>query len=153
MLLLALSPPPINGIVINQTTGKPQPRHRDALPNWAAAGMRIVESAKPAPDGKFAINQILSRPARCSAPPSTASPTTTCPAAGSPTTDLTVDVYNLPSSPAHAKVSKHMILFEPGGGQMAVNETFLYRTTARPTWNDPDNGTLHFFLPPEPPAS
>ena len=41
-----------------------------------------------------------------------------------------------------------MILFEPGGGQMSVNETILYSNDGKTSWNDPANGTLHFYLPP-----
>ena len=40
-----------------------------------------------------------------------------------------------------------MILFEPSGGQMAVNETYLFENDGKTTWNDPDSGTLQFFLP------
>jgi hypothetical protein len=40
---------------------------------------------------------------------------------------------------AATKVGKHMILFEPGGGQMVVNETYLCSTTG--------GGTLPFYLP------
>ena len=45
------------------------------------------------------------------------------------------------SAPAMAttKVGKHMILFEPGGGQMVVNETYLCDSTG--------GGTLQFYLP------
>jgi hypothetical protein len=45
------------------------------------------------------------------------------------------------SAPAMAatKVSKHMILLEPGGGQMVVDETYLCSTT--------DGGRLPFYLP------
>ena len=41
-----------------------------------------------------------------------------------------------------------MILFEPAGGQMAVNETYLFKNDGKTAWNDPDEGTLKFFLPP-----
>ena len=40
---------------------------------------------------------------------------------------------------AATKVGKHMILFEPGGGQMVVNETYLCSTTG--------GGKLQFYLP------
>jgi hypothetical protein len=43
------------------------------------------------------------------------------------------------SAMAATKVGKHMILFEPGGGQMVVNETYLCDTTA--------GGRLEFYLP------
>jgi hypothetical protein len=40
---------------------------------------------------------------------------------------------------AATKVGKHMILFEPGGGQMVVNETYLCSTRG--------GGMLEFYLP------
>jgi hypothetical protein len=43
------------------------------------------------------------------------------------------------SAMAATKVGKHMILFEPGGGQMVVNETYLCSTTG--------GGKLQFYLP------
>ena len=71
---------------------------------------------------------------------------------GSPTTNLTIDVYNASKQPGDAKVGKHMILFEPAGGQMAVSETFLFTNNGKTAWNNPDQGTLQFFLPPAPAA-
>ena len=53
----------------------------------------------------------------------------------------------LRKQPGGAKVAKHMILFEPGGGQVAVNETYLFKNDGKTAWNDPDGGTLKFFLP------
>ena len=44
----------------------------------------------------------------------------------------------LRSRPGAAKFSKHMILFQPGGGQMAVNETYILENAGKTTWNDPD---------------
>ena len=66
---------------------------------------------------------------------------------GSPATDLTLEVYNSSRQPGAAKVGKHMILFEPGGGQMVVNETYLCSNDGKTTWNDPDHGTVRFYLP------
>jgi hypothetical protein len=40
-----------------------------------------------------------------------------------------------------------MVLFQPGGGQMTVNETYLFENSGQTAWNDPGAGTLHFFLP------
>jgi hypothetical protein len=52
-----------------------------------------------------------------------------------------IGVVLLLCAPAMAatKVGKHMILFEPGGGQMVVNETYLCSTTG--------GGRLPFYLP------
>jgi hypothetical protein len=40
-----------------------------------------------------------------------------------------------------------MILFEPGGGQMVINETYLCSNGGKTTWNDPGHGTVRFYLP------
>jgi hypothetical protein len=58
-----------------------------------------------------------------------------------------VEVYSASNQPGAAKVSKHMILFEPSNGQMEINETYLFSNDGQTAWNDPGNGTLHFFLP------
>ena len=68
---------------------------------------------------------------------------------GSPTTGIALDVYKTSKQPGEAKVTKHMLLFDPSGGQMTVSETYLFTTTAKTTWNDPANGTLRFYLPAE----
>ncbi len=68
---------------------------------------------------------------------------------GSPTTGIAIGIYNATKSPGAAKVSKHMILLEPNGGQLTVNETLLYENKGKTTWADPQNGTLQFFLPKE----
>jgi hypothetical protein len=44
-------------------------------------------------------------------------------------------------------VEKHMILFEPTAGQVAVTETFLLKNAGKTSWNDPGSGTLKLFLP------
>ena len=40
-----------------------------------------------------------------------------------------------------------MLLFEPSGGQMVVNESFIFNNDGKTAWNDSDNGTLHFYAP------
>ena len=66
---------------------------------------------------------------------------------GRPTTGIPIEVYNASKQPGEAKVSKHMILFEPSAGQVAVSETYLFKNDGKTAWNDPDSGTLKFFLP------
>ena len=68
---------------------------------------------------------------------------------GSPTADIGISIYDASKKPGAAAVSKHMLLFEPNGGQLTVNETFLYKNDGKTTWSDPQNGTLRFFLPKE----
>jgi hypothetical protein len=40
-----------------------------------------------------------------------------------------------------------MILLEPASGQVQVSETYLLTNDGKTAWNDPDGGTLKFFLP------
>ncbi len=43
-----------------------------------------------------------------------------------------------------------MILLEPSaGGNLQVSESYVFKNDGKTTWNDPDNGTLQFALPPE----
>ncbi len=42
-----------------------------------------------------------------------------------------------------------MILLEPVRGELLVSETFVFQNDGKTTYNDPDGGTLKFFLPPE----
>jgi hypothetical protein len=138
----------ITGTVINQTTGKPQPGATVAYYKVAtASGPELVDQAKSDAEGKFTINQT---------PPPGPSLLRTAYdgitynhmlTPGSPTTGVTLDVYNTSKSQGDAKVAKHMILFEPGGGQVSVSETYLLTNTGKTAWNDPDLGTLKFAVP------
>ena len=150
ILILAAIPASaaITGTVINQSTGKPQAGATVAFYKVATAtGPELVEQAKSGTDGSFTINQTppqgpsLLRTAfdgityNHMLPP------------GSPTTGITLDVYNTSKSQGAAKVTKHMILFEPAGGSVAVAETYLFVNDGKTAWNDPDLGTLKFAVP------
>jgi hypothetical protein len=66
---------------------------------------------------------------------------------GSASTGLTLDVYNSSRQPGDAKVSKHMILFQPSGGQLTVNETYILENDGKTSWNDPAGGALRVWVP------
>jgi hypothetical protein len=137
----------INGVVINQTTGKPQPDTAVTLTKMTSSGPQNVGEAKTAADGKFSFNDSVQGPTLVRATWDGVTYNKVIPP-GTPSTNLTVDVFQSSKTPGAAKVSKHMILFEPGGGQMTVNETFLYENDGKTAWNDPSGGTLRFYLPP-----
>jgi hypothetical protein len=139
----------VTGTVINRTTGQPQAGATVALNKLGAqTGIELIDQAKSDAQGNFTINQDVSGPVphlirtaydgvtyNHMLPP------------GSPSTGLTLDVYNSSKQPGSAKVTKHMVLFEPSGGQMEINETYLFQNDGKNSWNDFENGTLHFFLP------
>ena len=139
----------VTGTVINKTTGKPQAGATVGFNKLdPQMGITLVDQAKSGPDGSFTINQdtsgqmpYLLRTAFDGVTYNHMLPP------GSPTTGLSIEVYNASKQQGSAKVTKHMVLFQPGGGQMVVNETYLYENGGTTAWNDPGTGTLHFFLP------
>src|SRR5262249_375184 len=66
---------------------------------------------------------------------------------GTPTDGLTLDIYNASKQPGESKVAKHMILFQPSGQELVVNEAYIVSNNGKTAWNDPVDGTLHFFVP------
>ena len=137
----------VSGVVINGTTGKPQAGAVVGLNRLGQGGIELIDQAKSGADGSFTINQEVRGPHVLRTIFDGVSYNHMLPP-GSPTTNLTVDVYNSSSTqPGDTKVTKHMILFEPAGDKLSINETYLFQNSGKKSWNDPDNGTLHFFLP------
>jgi hypothetical protein len=138
----------ITGTVINRTTGKPAANATVGFYKLAQqTGIEMIDQAHTDAQGNFSINQIPQGPSLLRTAFDGVTYNHMLPP-GRPTTGLALEVYNASKSPGAAKVSKHMILFEPGGGQVTVNETYLYTNTGNTAWNDPGSGTLRFFLPP-----
>jgi len=150
-LLLAAVPMfgAITGTVTNRTTGKPQPGVTVAFNKLGQNGPELIDQAKSDAQGHFTINQEVQGPMpfliravydgvnyNHMLPP------------GTPPTGISVDVYNASKQPGAAKITKHMILFEPANGQMTVSETYIVENGGNVAWNDPDQGTVRFFLPP-----
>jgi hypothetical protein len=147
LLFAAAAHAAITGTVVNRTTGKPAVNATVGFNRLdAQAGITLVDQAHTDAQGNFTINQTPQGPCLLRTAFDGVSYNHMLPP-GSPTTGITLDVYSASKSQGQAKVSKHMILFEPGGGQMTVNETYLYTNDGTTAWNDPDNGTLRFFVP------
>ena len=139
----------VAGTVVNRTTGQPQAGATVTLYKFGQGGMEPVASTKTDAAGAFRMAQDAGGQGPSMVrvevdhvvynhmmPP------------GTPTTGMAMDVYNASKrQPADVKVSKHMILFQPGGGQMTVSETYLIDNTGKTTWFDPAAGTLPFYLP------
>jgi hypothetical protein len=148
-LLLAALPAfaQIDGTVINRSTGKPQSGATVGLYTMGNKdGLELVDQARSDAQGKFAIKQNLQGPLLIRTAFEGITYNHMLPP-GAPTSGLTLDVYNSSKQPGAAKVEKHMILFEPSGGQMAVTETYLMKNDGKTAWYDPDAGTLKIFVP------
>lgn len=137
----------VTGTVINRTTGQPQAGATVGFYKLVNA-FQLAEEVKTDGQGNFSINDA----------PDGAKPNmirTTYDGVGyihmlppgSPATGLTLDVYNASRQPGAAKVSKHMILFQPGGGELTVNETYILENDGKTAWNDPEGGALRVWAP------
>jgi len=139
----------IDGTVTNRTSGKPQAGATVALYKLGGAGMEAVDQAKTDAQGNFSIRQEIQGPHLLQSVYEGVTYNHILPP-GSPTNGLKLDVYNASrKQPADAKVAQHMILLEPGNGQLVISETYILRNDGKITWNDPDGGTLKFYLPAE----
>jgi hypothetical protein len=137
----------VTGTVINRSTGQPQAGATVGLNKLGANGIELIDQAKSDAQGKFTINQEIQGPHLLRTVYDGVSYNHMLPP-GSPTTNITVDVYNSSKeAPAGLKVTKHMLLFEPAGGSLSVSETILYNNEGKTAWNDPDLGTARFYLP------
>lgn len=138
----------VTGTVTNQTTGRPQANTKVTLYKFGQGGMEAADSATTDGQGNFAIAKDPAAPGpkmlrveidgvtyNKMLPP------------GTPTTGVPISVYDASKQQGAVKVSKHMLLFEPAGGQMTVNETLLIKNDSKVTWSDPKNGTVRFYLP------
>ncbi len=147
LLLAAAAHAAITGTVTNQSTGKPQAGATVALYKLGTAtGLELIDQAKSDAQGAFTINQAVQGPHLIRTAFDGVTYNHMLPP-GQPTTGLALEVYNASLQPGAAKVSKHMLLFEPTAGQLGVSETFLFTNDGKTAWNDPEKGTLKFFIP------
>ena len=148
LLLLALAAhAAITGTVTNQSTGKPQAGATVALYKLGTAtGLELIDQAKSDAQGAFTINQTPQGPHLIRTAFDGVTYNHMLPP-GQPTTGIALEVYNSSLQPGGAKVSKHMLLFEPSAGQLTVSETYLFTNDGKTAWNDPEKGTLKFYLP------
>jgi hypothetical protein len=149
LLFLACAPvfAAVTGTVTNQSTGKPQAGATVALYKLGTqVGLELIDQAKSDASGSFTINQTPQGPHLIRTAFDGVTYNHMLPP-GRPTTGVAIEVFNASKQPGDAKVAKHMILFEPAGAEVAVNETYLFKNEGKTAWNDPDSGTLKFFLP------
>jgi hypothetical protein len=136
----------ITGTVINGTTGQPQAGITVTVLRMTPQGPQPGGSVKADAQGKFTLEGGVEGPTLVRATLDGVTYNHVL-VPGTPTEGITLDIYNASKEAGGAKVSKHMILFEPTADQMVVNEAFIVSNTGKTAWNDPGNGTLHFYVP------
>ena len=148
-LCLAISAFAVDGVVMNQSTGKPANNATVTFYKLGQAGPEALETVHTDAQGKFEIKQsVQDGPANLQA---TYDGVTYAHILrpGSPASGITLDVYNASKQPGDAKVAQHFLLLQPSPGQMVVDEVYVYSNEGKSSYNDPDNGTLKFYLPPD----
>jgi hypothetical protein len=136
----------ISGVIVNGTTGKPEAGITVTLLKMTAKGPQPAGETKADAQGAFKLDQSVDGPTLVRATLDGVTYNHVL-APGMPSEGINLEVYNASKEPGEAKVSKHMLLFEPTGQQLVVNEAFIVSNTGKTAWNDPADGTLHIFLP------
>jgi hypothetical protein len=141
----------VDGVVVNQTTGKPQQGATVTLFQTSQEGPQFVDSAKSGPDGKFTITK---EPAQTGGGPMLLQAVyggvqyNKMLTPGTPTSGVEIPVYESSKKPAGADVAQHIMLLQPdSNGILNVNEIYDFQNKGKLTWNDPDHGELQFALP------
>jgi hypothetical protein len=139
----------IDGIVLNGATGKPQANATVTLFKLAGAnGPEALETVKSDASGKFSMTKEVPGPRMLQAAfdgvtySQVLTPAT-------PSNGVTINVFPSSTKPGAAHVDQHMMLLEPtAANQLNISESFVYQNDGKSTYNDPDHGTLEFYLPP-----
>jgi hypothetical protein len=137
----------VDGVVMNATTGQPQPSVVVSLVQPGANGMQTLASVKSGPDGKFTIDKDFpAGPALLQGLHQGATYNLML-TPGAPTTGLRLNVFDSTSQPAAAKVEQHMVLLEPTAAALNVGETLLCKNDTNTTFQDASKGSVQFYLP------
>jgi hypothetical protein len=141
----------VDGTVVNSTTGKPQAGATVTLFQPTSQGPQFIDSVKTDAQGKFQITKEVPAgpgPLLLQAVYSGVQYNKMLPP-GTPSTGVEIPVFDASKKPGDAKIDQHMILLEPSpDGNVQVSESYVFKNDGKSTWNDPDNGTLQFSLPP-----
>ena len=115
----------IDGVVVNHTTGQPQPNVLLQLVRPGQGGMQTLATLKSDASGKFQSDTQVAGPTLIQAiyqgvlynkmivP-------------GTPSTGLEVPIYDSSKKPEGARVTQHFILLSGTGGDLNVNESYIY---------------------------
>ena len=136
----------VDGTVINQTTGRPEPGADVSVFNLSQNGPELLDSAKSDASGHFSINKTLEPGPHLIEVQHNGVTYNTMVPPGRPSTGLELSVFDSSKDPATAPVSQHIVFLEPTGQQLGVTETYFLNNAGKLTYDDP-NGTLRFFVP------
>lgn len=145
LCLLAVLPAwaDVSGVVVNRTTGKPQPGVVVSLTSMGQGGMAPAGAARTDAEGRFTIRGGASGPMLLQAIYKGVLYSRAVQGGG----PVEVDVFESSPKVPEVRMTQHMILVEGDGKEWVVNETILFENPSSLTWNDPEHGTLRFTVP------
>lgn len=133
-----------SGVVVNRTTGKPEPRVPVTLISFAE-GMDPIEEIYTDANGRFELAKDVAGMGMLRIEHQGVSYSHMLrPGAMA---DVEVEIYEATDSPVEP--TGRVVVLEPGQAEMVVNESYLYENNTQTTFRDADNGSLRFYLPPE----
>jgi hypothetical protein len=150
-LLLAIAPAfaAVDGVIVNGTTGKPEPNTVVMLIQPTQAGMQTLGSTKSDAEGKFSFDSNdASGPRLIQAVFDGVQYNKMVPP-GMPSSGVQIPVFAATNKSGTAKETQHFIVLQPGEKEMTVSEGLLYVGDPNMTYYDPVNGSVRFYVPPE----
>ncbi|MBI3208907.1 MAG: hypothetical protein HYZ37_08395 [Candidatus Solibacter usitatus] len=136
----------VDGTVINRTTGQPQGGATVSIYKLGEAGMESLETVKSDAAGKFQFQMTPGPGPHLIQAAFEAVTYNKMMPPGTPRTNIVVEVFHSQAKPGDAKVTQHMLLFEPFDGKLVVSENIVYENNGKLTYNDPA-GTVKVHLP------
>src|SRR6202167_5866547 len=150
-LLIAIAPvfAAVDGVIVNGTTGQPQPNTVVMLIQPTQAGMQTLGTTKTDAQGKFNFDNNDDQGPRLIQAVFQGVQYNRMVPPGMPSTGLQIPVFASTNKAGTAKVTQHFIVLQPGEKEMTVSEGLLYVGDPNLTYNDPVNGSVRFYVPPE----
>ena len=137
----------VQGTLINQTTGQPQPGVEVSLIHPGSEGMQTLGSVKSDAQGNFNIDKELPSPPALLQADYQGVTYNLFLQPGAPSTGLRFPVYETTKNDSAATIAQHMILLEPVSNTLRVTEVFQVQNGGNTTFDDPAKGSVQFYLP------
>jgi hypothetical protein len=139
----------VDGVIVNGTTGQPQPDTVVLLIQPTQAGMQTLGTTKSDAQGKFSFdNNDDSGPRLIQAVFDGVQYNKMVPP-GAPSSGVQIPVFASTNKAGTAKETQHFIVLQPGDKEMTVSEGLLYVGDPGVTYYDPVNGSVRFYVPAE----
>ncbi|MBL8218613.1 MAG: carboxypeptidase regulatory-like domain-containing protein [Bryobacterales bacterium] len=139
----------VDGTVLNKSTGKPQSGATVSIYKLTDAGPESLETVKSDAAGKYQLQTTPGPGPHYVQVAFDGVTYTKMMPPGSPTSGVQVDVYSASTQPGQAKITQHMMLFEPMDTKLVITENYIYQNPGNAAFNEPEGGTLKFYMPAE----